>query len=120
VVLPHEFVMFLMELGEEPLKRLPELGLLDEIALRILTSKKEETPLETPFLREKDKEQLRIIAVAESRSSWGGWGEALDMSRQGAKDQLLRFEERGLIELEKPENGEIRAIMTPLGRGCLV
>ncbi|MBA7628112.1 hypothetical protein ES703_35582 [subsurface metagenome] len=42
------------------------------------------------------------------------------MSRQGAKDKLLRFEERGLIELERPENGEIRAIMTPLGQAYLV
>ncbi|MCW4049142.1 MAG: hypothetical protein NWE89_05330 [Candidatus Bathyarchaeota archaeon] len=120
VVLPHDFVTFLMELGEEPLKRLQELGLLSEITFKILTSKKEKKTIETPVLREKDKEQLRIIAEVESRSSWGGWGEVLDMSRQGAKDQLLRFEERGLIELERPENGEIRTIMAPLGQACLV
>jgi len=120
VVLPHEFLMFLTRLSENPLNRLQELGMLDTITVKILETKHEEKPTETPVLREKDKEQIRIIAEMGSRSSWGGWGEVLDMSRQGAKDQLLRFEERGLIELERPENGEIRAIMTPLGQACLV
>jgi len=120
VTLPHNFMTFIMELGADPLNRLQKLGMLDEIILKILETKREETPIETPFLREKDKEQLRIIAEVESRSSWGGWGEVLDMSRQGAKDQLLRFEERGLIELERSENGEIRAIITSLGQACLV
>jgi len=120
VILPHDFIAFLMDLGEEPLKALQELGLLDDITFKILETKREVTPIETPVLREKDKEQLRIIAEMGSRSSWGGWGEALGMSRQGAKDQLLRFEERGLIELERSENGETRAIMTPLGQAYLV
>ena len=121
VVLPNDFITFIMSLGgEDPLSRLQELGLLGEMTFRILASKKEEKPLVLPVIREKDEEQLRIIAEAGSRSSWGGWGEALDMSRQGAKDKLLRFEERGLIELERPENGEIRAIMTPLGQAYLV
>ena len=120
VTLPHNFMKFLMTLSADPLNRLQEIGMLDEIILKILETKRKETPIETPVLREKDKEQLRIIAEAESRSSWGGWGEVLDLSRQGAKDQLLRFEERGLIQLERPENGEIRAIMTSLGQACLV
>jgi hypothetical protein len=120
VVLPYEFVKFITELGENPLNRLQEIGLLDDITFKILETKREVTPIETPILREKDKEQLRIIAEMGSRSSWGGWGEALGMSRQGAKDQLLRFEERGLIELERSENGETRAIMTPLGQAYLV
>ena len=120
VTLPHNFMTFIMELGADPLNRLQELGMLDEIILKILETKREETPIETPFLREKDKEQLRIIAEAESRSSWGGWGEVLDMSRQGAKDQLLRFEERGLIELERLDGEGIRAIITSLGQAYLV
>lgn len=121
VVLPNDFITFIMSLGEDPLKSLQGLGLLNELTLKILESRKhEEKPLELPEIREKDKEQLRIIAEVESRSSWGGWGEVLDMSRQGAKDQLLRFEERGLIELKRSENGEIRAIMSPLGQAYLV
>lgn len=120
VTLSNNFMKFLMALGTNPLNRLQEIEMLDKITVKILETKHEERPIETPILREKDTEQLRIIAEAGSRSSWGGWGEALDMSRQGAKDQLLRFEERGLIELERPENGEIRAIMTPLGQACLV
>ena len=120
VTLQHNFMKFIMELGADPLNRLQEIGMLDEMILKILETKREEKLIETPFLREKDKEQLRIIAEVESRSSWGGWGEVLDMSRQGAKDKLLRFEELGLIKLERLDGEGIRAIMTPLGQAYLV
>ena len=42
------------------------------------------------------------------------------MSRQGAKDKLLRFEELGLIKLERLDGEGIQAIMTPLGQAYLV
>ncbi|MBA7628111.1 hypothetical protein ES703_35581 [subsurface metagenome] len=75
VVLPNDFITFIMSLGgEDPLSRLQELGLLGEMTFRILASKKEEKPLVLPVIREKDEEQLRIIAEAGSRSSWGGVG----------------------------------------------
>ncbi len=122
VVLPHGLVMFLMELGgEEPLKRLQELGLLSTLTLKILESKKDDDkPMELPVISGKDEEHLRIISDLKLRSSWGGWGEALGMSRQGAKDKLLRFEELGVIKLERLDGEGIRAIITSLGQAYLV
>jgi len=120
VTLPHNFMKFIMELDEDPLNRLQELGMLDEIMFKILEAKHEEKPIRLPEISGKDEEHLRIIAEVELRSSWGGWGEVLDMSRQGAKDKLLRFEELGLIKLERLDGEGIWAIMTPLGQAYLV
>ena len=120
VILPHNFMKFIMELDENPLNRLQELGMLDEIIFKILETKHEEKSIRLPEISGKDEEHLRIIAEVELRSSWGGWGEVLDMSRQGAKDKLLRFEELGLIKLERLDGEGIRAIMAPLGQAYLV
>jgi hypothetical protein len=121
VVLPQGFVTFLMELGEEPLKALQELGLLDELTLRILESKKgEEKPLELPAIREKDRKYLGIIQKTEGFPTYGGWGEALGLTKQGADALLKRLEGEGMVSIVKHESGEgIKASLTDLGLAVL-
>lgn len=121
VVLPHDFMTFVMGLGEDPLKRLQELGLLSEITLKILESKKgEERPLELPVIREKDRKYLGTIHETEGFLTFGGWGEALGLTRDGAYRTLMRLEEDGLVDTEKHESGEgTRASLTALGLAAL-
>ena len=121
VVLPQGFVTFLMELGEEPLEALQELGLLDELTLQILESKKgEEKPLELPTIREKDRKYLGIIQKAEGFPTYGGWGESLELTRDGAYRMLMRLEEDGLVNIEKHESGEgVRVSLTTLGLAAI-
>jgi len=120
VVLPHDFVMFIMELGEDPLVALKDLGLLSEITLRILTSKKDVVPLELPVIREKDRKYLGIIHETEGFLTYGGWGEALELTRDGAYRTLTRLEEDGLVNTEKHESGEgTRASLTALGLAAI-
>jgi DNA-binding transcriptional ArsR family regulator len=121
VILPHDFVTFLMNLGEEPLKALHELGLLDELTLQILESKKGEgKPLELPTIREKDRKYLGIIQKAEGFLTYGGWGEALELTRDGAYRTLMRLEEDGLVNIEKHESGEgVRVSLTTLGLAAI-
>ena len=120
VVLSHGFLMFLMELGEEPLVALKDLGLLSEITLRILTSKKEVAPLELPVIREKDRKYLGIIHESEGFLTYGGWGEALELTRDGSYRTLTRLEEDGLVNTEKHESGEgTRASLTALGLAAI-
>jgi hypothetical protein len=110
-----------MELGEEPLKALQELGLLDELTLRILESKKgEEKPLELPAIREKDRKYLGIIQKTEGFPTYGGWGEALGLTKQGADALLKRLEGEGMVSIVKHESGEgIKASLTDLGLAVL-
>jgi hypothetical protein len=121
VVLPQGLVTFLMELGEEPLKRLQELGLLDELTLRILESKKvEEKPLELPVIREKDRKYLGIIQKTEGFLTYGGWGESLGLTKQGADALLKRLEGEGMVSIARHESGEgIKASLTDLGLAVL-
>jgi len=121
VVLPQGLVTFLMELGEEPLKALQELGLLDELTLRILESKKgEEKPLELPAIREKDRKYIGIIQKTEGFPTYGGWGEALGLTKQGADALLKRLEGEGMVNIVRHESGEgIKASLTDLGLAAL-
>ncbi|MBA7665152.1 hypothetical protein ES703_73219 [subsurface metagenome] len=120
VVLSNDFLMFIMELGEKPLDRLKDLGLLSEITLKILTSKKEVVTLEPPVIREKDRKYLRIIQETEGFLTFGGWGEALELTRDGAYRTLTRLEEDGLVNTEKHESGEgTRASLTSLGLAAI-
>jgi len=120
VTLSHSFMKFLMALGEDPLKRLQELGLLSEITFKILTSKKEEEPLELPVIREKDRKYLGAIHETEGFLTYGGWGEALELTRDGAYRTLTRLEEDGLVNTEKHESGEgTRASLTALGLAAI-
>ena len=121
VTLPHDFVTFLMNLGEDPLKALQELGLLDELTLRILESKKgEEKPTELPAIREKDRKYLGIIHETDEFLTYGGWGESLGLTKQGADALLKRFEGEGTIRIIKHESGEgISASLTDLGLAVL-
>jgi hypothetical protein len=123
VVLPQGLVTFLMELGEEPLKKLHELGLLGEITLKILESKKGEeklTELELPAIREKDRKYLGIIQKAEGFLTYGGWGESLGLTKQGADALLKRLEGEGMVSIVKHESGEgIKASLTDLGLAVL-
>ena len=121
VVLPQGFVTFLMDLGEEPLKALQDLGCLDELTLRILESKKgEEKPLELPVVREKDRKYLGIIHETEGFLTYGGWGEALGLTKQGADALLKRLEGEGMVSIVRHESGEgIKASLTDLGLAVL-
>ena len=120
VTLPHDFIAFLMDLGEEPLKALQELGLLDELTLRILESKKGEELMELPVMREKDRTYLRTINEIEGFLTYGGWGEALGLTKQGADSLLKRMEGEGMVSIIKHESGEgIRASLTTLGLAVL-
>ena len=121
VVLPQGFVTFLMELGEDPLKALQELGLLDELTLQILESKKGEgKPLELPAIREKDRKYLGIIQKAEGFPTYGGWGFSLGLTKQGADALLKRLEGEGMVSIVKHESGEgIKASLTDLGLAVL-
>jgi len=120
VVLPQDFVTFLMELGEEPLKRLHELGLLGEITLRILESKKGEEKPTVPAIREKDRKYLGIIQKTEGFLTYGGWGESLGLTKQGADALLKRLEGEGMVIIVKPGSGEgIKASLTDLGLAVL-
>lgn len=116
IVLSHDFLMFLMELGDDPLRALRDLGLLDEITLKVLETKHEEKPIEPPMVREKDRAYLRIIDETEGFLTFGGWGETLELTRDGAYRTLMRLEENGLVNTEKHESGEgTRASLTALG-----
>lgn len=121
VVLPHEFLMFLMELGEEPLKRLQEFGLISALTLKIIESKKDEVkPIELPVIREKDRKYLGAIHETEGFLTFGGWGEALGLTKQGADALLKRLEGEGMVSLIRHESGEgIRASLTTLGLAIL-
>ena len=125
VVLPQGFVTFLMELGEDPLKALQELGLLDEFTLRILESKSKKgegkpTELELPAIREKDRKYLGIIQKTEGFPTYGGWGEALGLTKQGADALLKRLEGEGMVIIVRHESGEgIKASLTDLGLAVL-
>ena len=120
VVLPQGFVTFLMELGEDPLKALQELGLLDELTLQILESKKGEgKPLELPAIREKDRKYLGIIQKTEGFPTYGGWGEALGLTKQGADALLKRLEGEGMVIIIKHEKEGIKAPLTDLGLAVL-
>jgi len=112
--------MFLMELGDYPLIALKDLGLLSEITLRILTSKKEEEPLELPVIREKDRKYLGAIHETEGFLTFGGWGEAFGLTKQGADALLKRLEGEGMVSIIRHESGEgIRASLTTLGLAVL-
>jgi hypothetical protein len=121
VALPYDFLKFLMNLGEEPLKALQELGLLDELTLQILESKKGEgKPLELPTIREKDRKYLGIIQKTEGFPTYGGWGEALGLTKQGADALLKRLEGEGMVSIVRHESGEgIKASLTDLGLAVL-
>jgi len=121
VVLSHEFLMFIMELGEEPLKRLQEFGLLSALTLKILESKKDEDkPIELPVIREKDRKYLGAIHEIEGFLTYGGWGEALGLTKQGADALLKRLEGEGMVSIIRHESGEgIRASLTTLGLAIL-
>lgn len=120
VILPHAFMTFVMGLGEDPLKALQELGLLDEITLRILEAKRDVKPIEPPMVREKDRGYLRKIHEVEGFLTYKGWGEILELTRDGAYRSLTRLEENGLVNTEKHESGEgTRASLTALGMSAI-
>jgi len=123
VTLTSRFVDFLTALKQQSpvgfLESLSKLGILGELAYRVLRGKIS-MPHAGPEVGEKVKKYLETIHNTAGHLSYGQWGRVLGLTREGAFRLLGRLETMGLVVREKHEAGEgIRVFLTKEGLAAI-
>jgi len=110
--IPKAFYRWFTGLGEEPIRKLLHLRVVDDLTYKALQKAllEAELPIDHPH---KDKERLLTIMRFDKPLTYSEWGRVLGLTREGAYYLLRRFEAKGLVKLTKCERGVKAEVKTP-------
>jgi hypothetical protein len=103
LVLSDSFLRFLMGLGANPLKKLLDLGLIDDISMKICETLDNSISVDFP-VREKDRRYMKLVHQTDGYLTYQGWGKVLGLSREGAYRMLMRLGNAGFVSIRKHQS----------------